>query len=175
MHAGRFSFGAVIALLLLIGVRNLGAQNGIRPPRCDTPDFRRFDFWIGSWDVTSGGNPAGTSLITLEEDGCVIHEHWKGAKGSTGQSFNFFDRTDGKWHQMWVSNSGNVLYLTGDYDGGVLTLQGESRGPGGAAVLNRLTFTANPDRTVRQLWETSSDGGKTWAPAFDGLYRKRKS
>ncbi len=173
MHACRFSFCAVAGLLLLGGVHDLGAQTATRPPRCDTPEFRQFDFWIGSWDVTSGETPAGTSLITLEEDGCVIHEHWKGAKGGTGQSFNFFDRTDGKWHQMWVSNSGNVLYLTGDRAGSALTLQGESLRPGGATVLNRLIFTANPDHTVRQLWETSSDSGKTWAPGFDGLYRKR--
>ena len=33
---------------------------------------------------------------------------------------------------------------------------------------------ANPDGTVRQLWETSSDKGTSWATAFDGLYRKRK-
>lgn len=124
--------------------------------------------------MTSSGKPVGTSLITLEEDGCVVHEHWNGAQGGTGQSFNFFDRADGKWHQVWVSNSGNALYLTGDYVKGTLTLQGESRGPAGATLLNRLTFSDNPDHTVRQFWEMSSDGGKTWTPAFDGLYHRRK-
>ena len=30
---------------------------------------------------------------------------------------------------------------------------------------------AAADGTVRQHWETSGDGGATWATAFDGLYR----
>jgi hypothetical protein len=43
----------------------------------------------------------------------------------------------------------------------------------GTQLLNRLIFHHNPDRTVRQYWETSADSGKTWTPVFDGLYRKR--
>jgi hypothetical protein len=39
--------------------------------------------------------------------------------------------------------------------------------------MQRLTFFNNPDGTVRQLWESSNDEGKTWQVAFDGLYRKR--
>jgi hypothetical protein len=143
-------------------------------PKCDTPEFRQFDFWVGDWSVTTGGEPAGTNLVTREEDGCVIHEHWKGAKGGTGQSFNFYDRADGKWHQMWVSNSGGVLFLTGTYENGTLTLRGTRDEPGGQHLLHRLSFRANPDRTVRQLWEASSDGGTTWTVAFDGLYRRKK-
>jgi hypothetical protein len=154
---------------------NLAAQTKPpAPPRCDAPDYRLFDFWVGSWDVTSGGQPVGTSLITLEEDGCVIHEHWTGAKGGTGQSFNYFDRVDKQWHQMWVSNSGNVLDLAGTFADGTLTYRGERKQPDGTTLRHRLSFRANPDGTVRQLWETSSDAGSTWSTAFDGLYRKKR-
>jgi hypothetical protein len=145
------------------------------PPRCDSPEFRQFDFWVGDWDVTTSGRPAGTNLVTREEDGCVVHEHWKGAKGGTGQSFNFYDREDGKWHQVWVANDGSSLFLTGNFAGNTLTLEGKTVQRDGSAVVNRLSFRNNPDHTVRQLWETSTDGGKTWTPAFDGLYRKRSS
>jgi len=143
-------------------------------PRCDAPEHRQLDFWVGDWDVTMGGKPAGTNLVTAEESGCLVHEHWTGAQGGTGQSFNFYDREDGRWHQVWVSNSGNVLDLAGTYAGGTLTYRGEQRQPDGTALLHRLSFHANPDGTVRQLWETSSDKGTSWATAFDGLYRKRK-
>ena len=34
------------------------------------------------------------------------------------------------------------------------------------------TWTPNPDGTVRQHWEISSDAGKSWTTAFDGLYRR---
>ncbi len=143
------------------------------PPRCDTPEFRQFDFWIGDWNVTSGGQPVGTSVITLEEDGCVVHEHWTGAKGGTGQSLNFYDRMDKRWHQTWVSNSGTVLDLAGTFADGAIIYRGERPLPDGSVVKHRLSFRPNPDGTVRQLWETSSDGGSTWSTAFDGLYRKQ--
>ena len=36
----------------------------------------------------------------------------------------------------------------------------------------RITWTPEGDG-LRQVWETSSDDGKTWEVAFDGLYRRR--
>ena len=148
------------------------AQAGERPT-CDGEAFRQFDFWVGDWDVTVNGKPAGTNLVTLEEGRCVVHEHWKGAKGGTGQSFNFYDRQDGKWHQVWVANDGSTLFLTGGYENNVLTLAGTSKQEDGSTVLNRISFRNNPDHSVRQLWETSPDGGVTWTAVFDGLYKRR--
>jgi hypothetical protein len=159
---------SLAAAPVLIGLALAGG-----PPRCDTPEYRQFDFWVGQWDVTSGGQPAGRNLITLEEDGCVVHEHWTGALGGTGQSFNFYDRADGRWHQVWVSNSGNILSLSGGLADGALVLEGE-RSEGGRTVRHRLSFRANADGTVRQLWEASADGGTTWSTSFDGLYRPHK-
>src|SRR5918995_2310288 len=70
-------------------------------PTCEASEYRQFDFWIGEWDVTVRGQPAGTSVITSRENGCMIHEQWTSAGGGSGQSMNFYDRTDGKWHQVW--------------------------------------------------------------------------
>ena len=42
--------------------------------------------------------------------------------------------------------------------------RGERPRPNGSTLKHRLSFRANPDGTVRQLWETSSDGGSTWSP-----------
>ena len=42
-------------------------------------------------------------------------------------------------------------------------------------TLNRITWTPNKDGTVRQLWEASTDQGKTWQVAFDGLYRRKST
>lgn len=144
------------------------------PPKCDAPEYRQLDFWVGDWNVTVGGGQAGTNLVTLEESGCLVHEHWIGARGETGQSLNFYNRDDRAWHQVWVSSSGNVLDLTGHYVDGTLTYTGENRKADGTALRHRLSFHANPNGTVRQLWESSSDGGATWTVSFDGLYAKRK-
>jgi hypothetical protein len=163
----------VLTVLSVLSVSSLHAQNPA-PPRCDTPLYRQFDFWIGDWNVTGiKGKMAGTNLVTLEEDGCVLHEHWNGTGGSTGQSFNFYDRTDKKWHQVWVDNSGSWLNLSGEFSGGKMVLVGTSPGPKGTPQLQRITFSKNADGSVHQVWDTSDDEGKTWAVAFDGLYRKK--
>ena len=52
-------------------------------------------------------------------------------------------------------------------------LSGEEIAPDGKKKLNRVTWYDNEDGTVRQHWEQSEDGGKTWKNAFDGLYRRK--
>ena len=43
----------------------------------------------------------------------------------------------------------------------------------GARYLTRGTWTPNPDGSVRQQFEISTDEGKTWQLNFDGLYRRK--
>ena len=66
---------APIAALLLLGLTSgalvFTAPVTQAPPRCDTPQYRQFDFWVGDWTVTSGDQPAGTNHVTLEEAGCM--------------------------------------------------------------------------------------------------------
>ena len=163
---------ALLLAALAPGGACLMAQTPPPRPSCKEATFRQFDFWVGSWVVLSGADTAGTNQVTLEEDGCIVHEHWTGSKGGTGQSFNFYDREDGKWHQVWVDNAGSVLRLSGELVGNQLRLTGETSRPNGTKVLHRLSFTDNPDGTVRQFWESSPDLGMTWTAAFDGVYRR---
>lgn len=158
-------FSPTLALLLPgMAFTHVAPQQPQAPPRCDTPEYRQFDFWVGDWTVTSGGKPAGVNHVTLEEAGCLVHEHWTGAGGGTGQSFNFYDRSDKRWHQVWVSSSGTVLFVSGQYADGKLEYAGEPH--------QKLTFFHNADGSVRQLWQSSADG-KTWQTLFDGLYVKK--
>lgn len=150
------------------------AEHAARPCAFQ-PEYRQFDFWVGEWDVTMLGQPAGTSSIQSIIDGCVIFENWTGAGGGTGKSFNFYDSALGKWRQVWVSSNGGVLDFFGEYREGQMRYTGEAAGPNGTKILQRLTFfNLAPDR-VRQFWEQSSDGGKTWTVAFDGTYARRKT
>jgi hypothetical protein len=43
----------------------------------------------------------------------------------------------------------------------------------GHTARQRVTWTPQPDGRVRQLWESSSDGGRTWTVVFDGLYARQ--
>ena len=163
---------APVAATLLLAP-SLAAQSAAPAFGCPAAVNRQFDFWVGDWNVTVGGNPAGTNLVTSEEGGCLVHEHWKGSRGSTGQSFNFVDAPAGKWHQVWVDNQGNYLHLIGGFADDRMVLEGTAPAPDGQPRQQRLTFFKNRDGSVRQLWETSADEGGTWAVAFDGLYVRK--
>jgi hypothetical protein len=143
-------------------------------PSCSDERSHQFDFWIGEWEVTSGDKLAGHNSIRPILDGCVLQESWRGARGSAGSSFNFYNPQTKKWHQFWVWRNGTTLELEGGYADGKMILAGESTDKEGKTVHNRITWYANPDGTVRQHWEVSRDGGEAWQDAFDGLYRKKK-
>jgi len=140
---------------------------------CDGADHRAFDFWIGDWDVTNAANDKHThNLITREYDGCVIHEHYTGPKGYTGESFNVFDATRKVWHQTWVDSQGTLLTLEGGLHDGKMILEGQTVDKDGHAAKQRITWTPNADGSVRQFWESAKPDG-SWAVSFDGLYRKK--
>src|ERR1700761_4900035 len=134
---------------------------------CSAPEYRQFDFWLGDWDVTNpAGKVAGHNHVTKEYGGCVLQEHWTGAGGSLGSSFNIYDPVRKVWHQTWVDNGGTLLEIEGGLKAGSMVMTGEQLQADGTKLLNRITWTPK-DGKVRQHWETSVDGGKTWATAFD--------
>ena len=140
---------------------------------CTSPEYRQFDFWIGDWDVTSGGQPAGSNSIHAIHNGCALQENWQGSGdgGISGSSFNIYDKASDKWHQTWVDGSGTLLQLDGGLEGGVMVLSGERPARDGSGMAtHRISWTPNPDGTVRQLWEASKDAGENWTALFDGLY-----
>lgn len=144
------------------------------PPGCTTAQQRQFDFWIGDWDVTVGGQPAGRNRIERILEGCALLENWTGAGGMSGKSLNFYDAQRGQWHQTWIDDRGGSLGLDGTFADGKMVLNGSKKNPAsGKTTFNRITWTPLPSNQVRQLWETSSDG-KSWTVAFDGLYSRRK-
>jgi len=142
---------------------------------CGMAEFREFDFWKGEWEVTSQGKPAGRSRVEAILDGCALLENWRGAGGSEGKSFNTYNTATRRWEQYWVDGSGTPLHLSGGLVEGRMVLSGQRPTPNaqtGLAQHERITWTHNADGSVRQLWETSNDNGKTWTVNFDGLYRK---
>ena len=53
-----------------------------------------------------------------------------------------------------------------------MVLEGRTRGADNKETLNRITWTANDDGTVRQVWASSEDDGQNWRTLFDGLYTR---
>jgi len=161
---------------LLLVVAPLAAQQ--QPTAgCTAAEYRQFDFWEGDWEVTdsTGTVVMGTNVITREESGCALREQWRAGRGGTGQSLNFYERTTGRWSQVWVASNGNVLRLQGGFANGAMRMEGETRPPNGPVIRNRITWTPLADGRVRQSWMISRDSGTTWHAGFDGWYRRRRA
>lgn len=143
---------------------------------CAQAASREFDFWIGDWDVYGkNGALVGTNTIERILDGCALKEHWRNANGTVeGFSFSLYDSLLGTWVQYWVDNSGGTLVLSGKRIDGTMDLRGERPNPAtGGPQAQRVRWIPGDDGSVRQLWETSDDAGKTWQVSFDGTYRRR--
>jgi hypothetical protein len=165
----------VLAAISALSPSFVAAQTPTPAPGrgCDSEQQRQFDFWIGDWDVTVGGQQAGHNRIERILEGCALLENWTGAGGMSGKSLNFYDPQSTQWHQTWIDDRGGSLALDGTFSGGSMVLSGTRQGQAGKKTLNRITWTPLPSGQVRQVWETSSDG-KSWTVAFDGLYTRKR-
>lgn len=137
---------------------------------CRAAEHRQFDFWVGSWQVPSGGATPSADFISGGLDGCAVFEEWHGAAGFHGRSMSAFDASDGHWHQHWVDNFGFFpLYLVGGFGDGGMVMEDTYPNPSGNGQIltNRYTWTAPDEDDVTQLIETSVDGGPfTGGPLF---------
>ena len=147
------------------------------------PEFHQLDFWIGDWDVTpwqapASSNPAviGTNRIEPILEHCVLMENWmgRGISPSGGKSMNFWDTNRRKWRQVWMADGGGSLDYSGEFVNGAMRFEGWTLAPNGGRILQKLTFFPISRDTVRQLFETSADSGKTWQPGFDGRYVRKR-
>jgi hypothetical protein len=170
------------ALMIGIALSSAGQaqdSSGTATPgkACTGPEYRQFDFWLGRWEVyTPDGKRAGSNHIEPVLDGCVLRESWVGATGMIGSSYNTYAPGTRRWHQTWVDNRGLLLLLDGGFARGVMTLSGTTTDRKGVRTTHRIRWSnigAGRD-SVRQHWETSSDGGATWVDAFDGIYVRKK-
>lgn len=142
------------------------------PAPCSSAEHRQFDFWLGEWEVrTRAGKLAGFNRISRAYGGCVLHEQYDTGRGYSGASFNVYDTGRKRWHQTWVDTSGTLLQLQGGITEGRMVLEGETIESNGAKTSHRITWTPNPDGSVRQLWESTTPSGE-WAVVFDGRYTK---
>jgi hypothetical protein len=160
----------IVAALLLSAAALIAAPASSGP--CDAPENSEFDFWLGSWDVSAHGRIVGHNDVARIQDGCTVTEDYRAVDGPyAGRSFNWWDPVASRWHQVWVDSGGTRLQLTGGLQDGSMVLAGE-RVRDGKLISDRITWTPNPDGTVRQHWEVSEDGGLSWGTLFDGLYTR---
>jgi hypothetical protein len=178
-------FLGVAVFLGLAGAPPAAAQAPAAPAPpplgCDTPESHQFDFWVGKWEVHPNGADTiiAHSLIEKRYSGCAVRENWMPVgKESTGGggSLSLYDEALKKWRQTWIDSTGTRVDLDGGLVAGVMSITGSwanFNGPGKSALV-RMNYQLQPDGQVRQWAQAAADGGKTWQPAFDFLYRRVK-
>jgi hypothetical protein len=164
-------FSLFIAVEILIAILSPGAQSPTSRP-CSSSEYREFDFWVGDWKVFDIGSPRKVADVQVEAilDGCVLREDYRGADGHRGQSFTIYDAARKVWHQTWVTNRGELLQIEGKVEDGEMVLTGRNQ----QGALVRGTWKP-VNRDVRETAVTSTDGGRTWQPWFDLVFRRSAS
>ena len=153
-----------LAITLLILIATAPASDSARP--CTAPEYHQFDFETGTRDA----HVRVDSIL----DGCVLHEQYEGADGHRGESFSIYDASRKLWHQTWVTNRGELLMIEGTLQNGSMVLAGANLDSAGHE--KRVRGEWKPiNGGVRETAVTSADGGKTWKPWFDLLFRPTSS
>jgi hypothetical protein len=177
--AHRFTSRFVLPLLVAASVGPAPVLCAATSPKfSDTApaEYHQMDFWIGDWDTfeTDGSTTQSQARarITPIAEGAAIHELYEQNDGLIGDSILSYDPVRKHWQQTWVTNRGAIMVITGHWKDGTMVLEGEVHLSSGATVLQRISWKVQ-DGGVREWAVMSKDGGKTWTPAFDVLFRKR--
>jgi hypothetical protein len=152
------------------------APAGNTAPACSSVEYRQLDFWLGDWDVydmSDTSQAVARNKVTRILDGCVLRELYRQQNGMVGESYSLWDAARGVWHQSWVTNRGTLLLLDGHLERDRMVLTGPDKGADGRSALIRGIWWAEGS-DVREKAERSTDGGKTWKPVFDILFRPRQ-
>jgi hypothetical protein len=166
------TFGAALLAASVPGhVADSSGATQTKP--CATAEYHQFDFFAGDWDTYEVGAPAkvvARNHVTPMLGGCALRENYEEPGGHKGESFSTYDAGRRLWHQSWVTNDGQLLLLDGRFDGKRMVLTATETLAGGTQRLVRGIWY--PDSSgVRETADRSADGGKTWTPWFDIIFR----
>jgi hypothetical protein len=168
MRIGRIACAAIVVCTTAVSAKEMPAPLG-----CTTPQSHQFDFWVGSWKVFRKGEDKKIANSEIEKlyAGCAIRENWMPRSLHLGGSLSTYVPQTKAWRQFWVDSDGAAVDFTGGWNGKAMILQGVWPQAGKPRQITRMTLTPSKDGSVEQLGETSDDGGKTWQPSFDFVYR----
>jgi ketosteroid isomerase-like protein len=147
------------------------------PAACQSAENRQWNFWIGDWDAFDFDNqtsPVARVHVDRILDGCVLREDYQDTNGHKGQSFSIYDAGRKVWHQSWVTNRGQLLLLDGGIREGNMTMTAVETTADGKQKQIRGVWTKR-EEGVRETAVHSLDGGKTWTPWFDLIFKPHQN
>ena len=157
--------------------RTLARLERNRFPCRQQPEHRQLDFWVGDWRVVNGSTLLGANRVELVNGDCTVQENWTSAgAGGGGKSWSFYDTSIRKWRQLFIFDTGVIWEYTGELRDGAMHFERSIPAtPNAPAAVQRMTFFPIARDSVRQLIQSSTDGGKTWTVGFDGMYVRASS
>ncbi|TMM32273.1 hypothetical protein FDT66_02070 [Polaribacter aestuariivivens] len=162
----------IVILILLIST-NFRAQSSSNKP-CAGIEYNQFDFWIGDWSVyDTKNNLIGKNKIQKIQENCALQENWvSNTSSNKGTSYNFYNKIDNSWNQVWIDNTGFSLILKGNLVDEKMVLKSKLIESEKGNYYNRITWHKNKDNSVTQVWEYVNEKGKVISEVFRGIYKK---
>ena len=144
--------------------------------------FQRLAFWIGDWEVLdSTGAHYATQRVRPAVDQCAITAEWTGRVGDKGINISAYDVRSRDWKQVYISNQVpsplGVQLRKSDpsYDGPGIRFISLLEPSAGTLNRSRITIMPMAEHRAMQLFENSTDGGKTWTTLFKAEHRLQRS
>ncbi|WP_439132006.1 hypothetical protein [Polaribacter sp.] len=141
---------------------------------CSDEKYNQFDFWEGSWKVfNTKGKLIGTNKLIKMQSNCVMQENWVSKTSSNrGTSYNYYNKIDDSWNQVWIDNTGFSLVLKGRLIDGKMILKSEIIKSDKGNYYNQITWSKNSDNSVTQVWEHRNEKNEIISEIFRGIYKK---
>jgi hypothetical protein len=153
------------------------------PVGCPKESLKQFDFWIGDWDAyyqaPNGAKLKASNSVRRTLGGCVVEENFTDDPASAnqpslrGHSVSAFVVRENKWKQTWVDNTGAYLDFAGEFANGEMVLQRTGTDRMGRPIKQRMVWSKITTNDFDWKWETSHDGGKSWALAWHLHYVRK--
>ena len=166
---------ALLAIIISCTISDFTYSQTSKKAPCSGEKYSQFDFWEGNWNVyNSEGKLVGTNELIKMQNNCVMQENWVSKSGpSRGTSYNYYNKTDDSWNQVWVDNSGFSLVLKGKLIDGKMILKSDIIQGKKGKYYNQITWSKNKDNSVTQVWEYFKPDGKLISETFRGIYKKK--
>lgn len=168
----RFVTGVV--LFLSISFSNAMLSQNTKKQPCSGEKYSQFDFWEGSWTVYDTKDKVlGINKLVKMQSNCVLQENWVSKTGpNRGTSYNYYNKTDDTWNQVWIDNTGFSLVLKGKLIDGKMVLKSDIIKTKKGNYYNQVTWSKNNDNSVTQVWEYRNEKDEILSEVFRGIYKK---
>ena len=127
------------------------------------PAARRFDFYLGDWDLTLNGEVERriSTARAFDGNGLLVTSRDAQAGEINAHSFYLYVEEAELWRQVWLASDGTHVVLEGGLDGDAMILNAVSEN--GAPKSNaRSVFKDIDADSFTYEWQETEDAGKTW-------------